>query len=236
MRGREFKDALFDQFAKIASAFDSPKRIELIDILAQGERNVERLAAETGLSVPNTSRHLQILKEANLVVSRRDGAHAIYRLADAMVLQGYRSLRELSRARLAEVDRLIRDYFDGADGFEPVSSKELLRRVHDNEVVVLDVRPIEEYEAGHIAGAISVPVSALKHRLAELPENKVIIAYCRGPYCVLAAEAVRLLRRHGFAALRLEEGYPEWRDAGHPVTAARYGRSDRAARTKRNAP
>ncbi|MEW6366557.1 MAG: metalloregulator ArsR/SmtB family transcription factor [Acidobacteriota bacterium] len=219
MRGRDFKDAVFGQFALIASAFASPKRIEIIDILAQGERNVETIAAESGLTVANTSRHLQVLKGAHLVLWRKEGLQVFYRLADPMVLSGYRALRGLAEARLAEVERLVCDYFSGTDGLEPVESTELLRRVRDRDAIVIDVRPREEYEAGHVRGALSIPLSQLKQRLAGLPRGKQIVAYCRGPYCVLAAEAVRLLRTRGFDAVRLKEGYPEWRDAGLPVAS-----------------
>jgi len=218
MHGRDFKDALFEQFARIAAAFASPKRIEIIDVLAQGERNVETLARETSLSVANTSRHLQILKAVNLVVSRKEGLQVVYRLADPMVLDAYRSLQSLSEARLAEVERLVRDYFTSTDGLEPVSRQELLRRVRRHDVVVLDVRPPEVYAAGHIAGALSLPLAELRRGLADLPTSRKIVAYCRGPYCVLAAEAVRLLRQRGFDAVRLSDGYPEWRDAGLPIT------------------
>ena len=217
MRGREFKDAVFAQFAQIAAGFASPKRIELVDLLAQGERNVETLAAEAGLTVANTSRHLQVLKGANLVLTRRDGLQIFYRLADPLVLGGYRALQELAQTRLAEVGRLVRDYFSSTDGLEPVEKEDLLRRARRRDVVVLDVRPRQEYAAGHIAGALSVPLAELERRLARLPRTKRIVAYCRGPYCVLAAEAVRLLRRRGLDAVRLKEGYPEWRDAGLPV-------------------
>jgi rhodanese-related sulfurtransferase len=195
MHGRDFKDALFEQFARIAAAFASPKRIEIIDVLAQGERNVETLARETSLSVANTSRHLQILKTTNLVASRKEGLQVVYRLADAVVLGAYRALQALSEARLAEVERLVRDYFKSADGLEPVRREELLRRVRSRDVVVLDVRPPEEYAAGHIVGALSLPLAELRRRLADLPTGRGIVAYCRGPYCVLAAEAVRLLRQ-----------------------------------------
>jgi rhodanese-related sulfurtransferase/DNA-binding transcriptional ArsR family regulator len=228
--GREFKDALFAQFARVAAAFSSPKRIEIIDLLAQGERNVEAIARQTALNVANTSRHLQLLKAAHLVASRRDGLQVCYRLADPMVLQGYRALRELSEARLAEVSRLVDDYFGSADGLEPVGREELLRRARGRDVLVLDVRPVEEYSAGHVAGAISVPLAELERRLSELPRQRRVVAYCRGPYCVLAAEAVRLLRRGGIEAVRLRDGFPEWRDAGLPVeqgapAPARRGRS-----------
>lgn len=217
MNGREFKDALFDKFGQMAAAFASPKRIEIIDVLAQGERNVETLAGETGLSVANTSRHLQILKAANLVATRKEGLQVFYRLAHPLVLRGYRCLQALAQAQLAEVDRLVRDYFTSTDGLEPVSREELLRRARCRDVVVLDVRPAEEYAAGHIAGARSMPLAELKRRLDELPRSKKIVAYCRGPYCVLAAEAVRVLRQRGFNAVRLVDGFPEWRDAGLPV-------------------
>lgn len=186
-------------------------------MLAQGERSVETLARETGLSVANTSRHLQVLKGTNLVASRREGPQVFYRLSDPMVLRGYRALQSLAEARLAEVDRLVRDYFSGQDELEPVPKEELLRRVRRRDVVVLDVRPREEYAAGHIAGALSVPFAELRRRLAELPAKKRIVAYCRGPYCVLAVDAVRLLRKEGFDVVRLAEGFPEWSDAGFPV-------------------
>jgi rhodanese-related sulfurtransferase len=217
MQGREFKDAVFAQFAQIAAAFASPKRIEIIDLLAQGERHVEAIAQETGLTVANTSRHLQVLKGANLVATRKEGLQVFYRLADPMVLRGYRVLRELSEARLAEVGRLVDDYFGGTDGLEPVEREELLKRARRRDVTVLDVRPPEEYAAGHIAGAVSVPLADLQRRLSELPRGRRVVAYCRGPYCVLAAEAVRLLRKRGFDAVRLKDGFPEWRDAGLPV-------------------
>lgn len=220
MQGRDFKNALFAKFGQIAAAFASPKRLEIIDVLVQGERNVETLARETGFSLANTSRHLQILKNANLVTARKDGLQVFYRLADPMVLRGYQSLQALAEARLAEVDRLVRDYFAGTDGLEPVPREELLRRARSRDVVVLDVRPREEYVAGHIAGALSMPLVELKRRLADLPAGKTIVAYCRGPYCILAAEAVRLLRRRGFNAVRLADGFPEWRDAGLPTEAA----------------
>jgi rhodanese-related sulfurtransferase len=217
MHGREFKDAVFQQFSQIASAFASPKRIEIVDVLAQGERHVEAIAEQTNLTVANTSRHLQVLKAANLVASRKEGLQVFYRLADPIVLEGYRSLQTLAEARLAEVGRLVGDYFASTDGLEPVEKEELLRRVRRRDVVVLDVRPVEEYVAGHIAGALSVPLAELERRLADLPRGRRVVAYCRGPYCVLAAEAVRKLRQQGVKAVRLKEGYPEWRDAGLPV-------------------
>jgi rhodanese-related sulfurtransferase len=217
MRGREFKDALFAQFAQIGGAFASPKRIEIIDLLAQGERSVDAIAQQTGLAVANTSQHLQVLKAAHLVSTRKEGLQVFYRLADPLVLQGYRALQTLAEARLAEVGRLVNDYFGGTDGLEPVEREELLKRARGRDVLVLDVRPAEEYAAGHIRGAKSVPLVELERRLSELPRGRRVVAYCRGPYCVLAAEAVRLLRKRGVDAARLKDGFPEWRDAGLPV-------------------
>ena len=217
MDSREFKDALFEQFAHVGSAFSSPKHVEIIDLLAQGERHVESIAAEVGLTVANTSRHLQVLRGASLVSTRREGLRACYRLADPAVLAGYRGLQALAEARLAEVQRLVEDYFSGVDGLEPVEKSELLHRARERHVLVLDVRPREEYAAGHIAGALSIPLDELEQRIAELPTGGRIVAYCRGPYCVLAAEAVRALRARGLDAVRLKDGFPEWRDAGLPI-------------------
>lgn len=217
MKSRDFKDAVFQQFARVAGAFASPKRIEILDVLAQGERNVEALAAEAGLSTANASRHLQVLKGAGLVSYRKAGLQVFYRLASPKVLAGYRLLRELAEDRLAEVERLVRDYFGGVDGIEPVARGDLLARARNGEVLVVDVRPREEFEAGHIAGAVSIPLPVLAKRLSDIPADREVVAYCRGPYCVLAAEAVQLLRRRGLRAFRLRDGYPEWRDGGLPV-------------------
>lgn len=222
MKGREFKDAVFEQLSRVASAFGSPKRIEMIDVLAQGERNVETLAAETGLAVANTSRHLQVLRGAGLVASRKEGLQVFYRLSGPEVVEGYQVLRRVAEARIAELGRVAKEYFDRADGMRPIGREELMERARDGDVVVLDVRPAVEYGNGHIAGALSIPLEDLEKRLASLPPDREIVAYCRGPYCVLAAEAVRLLRRNGRKAVRLSEGYPEWRGAGLPVeTSAR---------------
>lgn len=217
MRGREFKDAVFQQFARIASAFASPKRIELIDLLAQGERNVETLADETGLTVANTSRHLQILKSARLVESSKRGLQVFYRIAGPEVLRGYLGLQRLAEAHLAELERLVRDYFGDGDTLEPMDSERLLRRARAGEVTVIDVRPREEYESGHLPGAVSLPVKELADRLAELPRDRRIVAYCRSRYCVLADEAVQRLRADGYDAVRLAEGFLDLRQAGFPV-------------------
>ncbi|OHE64194.1 MAG: ArsR family transcriptional regulator [Treponema sp. RIFOXYC1_FULL_61_9] len=217
MKGREFKDAVYEQLSHVAAAYGSPKRIEIIDVLAQGERNVETLSAETGLSVANTSRHLQVLKGAGLAVSRKAGLQVFYRLAGPEVVEGHRVLRIIAEARIAELGRAAKAYFDGADGMQPIGREELMERARTGDVVVLDVRPAEEYESGHIAGALSIPLEELEKRLSGIPLDCEIVAYCRGPYCVLAAEAVRLLRQRGRKAVRFAEGYPEWRDAGLPV-------------------
>ena len=239
MHALEFKETLFEHFARIASAFASPKRIEIIDLLTQGERSVEGIARETGLSVGNTSGHLQVLKAARLVAARKAGLRVFYRLADPMVLRGYRALRELSAAREAEVRQLVHDYFSSTDGLEPLEKEELLRRARARDVVVLDVRPHDEYAAGHIAGALSMPLAELERSLRQLPRGKRIVAYCRGPYCFFAAEAVRLLRKRGIEAVRLKDGFPEWREAGFPVeegaarTPRAKGRRPRAVTAKK---
>jgi rhodanese-related sulfurtransferase len=225
MRGRDFKDAVYEQFALVARAFSSPKRIELIDVLAQGERSVETLARETGLTIANASRHLQVLRSANLVATHKVGLQVFYRLGDPAVLAGYRALRELAEMRLAEVHRLVHDYYGAVDDLEPVQLDDLVQRVRAGTVTVLDVRPREEFEAGHIEGARSVPLSELEAALERLPRRREVIAYCRGPYCVLAAEAVRQLRDKGYRARRMEDGFPEWRDAGLPVATSRSGAS-----------
>lgn len=220
MTGREFKDRLYDQIGRIAKGFDSPRRIEMLEVLAQGERSVEELATQAGLSIANTSRHLQVLRGARLVEARMDGLRVYYRLAEPEVYEAVRSLRGLAERRLAEVDALVRTYLGGRDDLEAVPREELLRRVREGTVVVIDVRPPEEYRAGHIQGAISVPLEDLPRRARELPARKEVVAYCRGPYCLMAFEAVDLLRKRGRRARRLVEGFPEWHAAGLPVEQA----------------
>jgi rhodanese-related sulfurtransferase len=217
MTTRALKDTLYEQFARIGKAVASPKRIELLDLLCQGERSVDALAAAANMTVKNTSAQLKEFRGARLVETRKQGTRVYYRLADEAVCTLFFALRDLARARLTEVDQIARDYFEKRDGLEPVRRDELLRRVHSGAVVVLDVRPAEEYAAGHIPGAISVPLTELENRLAELPDRAEIVAYCRGPYCVLAPEAIGRLRANGFAARRLEDGFPEWKLAGLPV-------------------
>jgi rhodanese-related sulfurtransferase/DNA-binding transcriptional ArsR family regulator len=214
MGDRAAKTALFDAFARVAKALASGRRIELVDVLANGERTVEALAGEVGLSVANTSQHLQILRQAGLVSSRRQGTSIHYQLAAPEVFELWRTLRTLAASRLAEVERLAVAYLGGRDDLEPVTRKELARRLEDgDDLVVLDVRPAAEYAAGHLPGAVSIPVGELRRRLAELPADREVVAYCRGPYCAFAHEAVELLRDEGFAARRLEDGLPEWQAA-----------------------
>src|SRR5215203_2519552 len=214
---RPFKDQLFEQFARIGKALANPHRLELVDLLAQGERSVEDLAREAAMSVANTSRHLQELRAARLVEVRREGLYGYYRLADERVFGVWRALRELGEERLAEVDRLVATYLTDRESLEAVSAEELLVRMREEGVVVLDVRPEEEYRAGHIPGASSVPVERLEAYLEEVPKDREVIAYCRGPYCVFSDEAVALLRSRGYRARRLQEGLPDWRAAGLPV-------------------
>jgi rhodanese-related sulfurtransferase/DNA-binding transcriptional ArsR family regulator len=218
MGDRELKRALFDEFGRIGRALASGRRIELVDVLANGERTVEAVAGEVGLSVANTSQHLQILRQAGLVTTRQEGTSVHYRLAGPEVLELWRTLRSLAGARLAAVERLAAAYLGARDELEPVTHQELARRLEDGDrLVVLDVRPAAEHAAGHLPGAVSIPVGELRRRLAELPADREIVAYCRGPYCAFAHEAVALLRQEGFEARRLEDGLPEWQAAGLAV-------------------
>lgn len=214
---RRFKDAIYEQFARLGKAVAAPKRLELLDLLCQGPRTVEALAEQAALSVANASQHLQVLRAARLVGAEKKGLYVEYRLADEQVCRFFVALRGLAEARLAEVDQVAREYFEKRGGMEAVAQDELLRRVQSGAVTVLDVRPLEEYRAGHIPGAVSVPVGELKARLKELPKNREVVAYCRGPYCVMAVEAVELLRDKGFTAHRLEQGVIDWRARGWHV-------------------
>jgi rhodanese-related sulfurtransferase/DNA-binding transcriptional ArsR family regulator len=223
VNGREAKDRLYEQFARTAKAVAHPRRIELLELVAQGERSVEALATATGMGVTNTSAHLQVLRRAGLVEARREGTRVLYRLGGEEVAAFLVSLRDLARARLAEVGRVVADYFTARDALEPVSRAELVERAARGEVVILDVRPREEYLAGHIPGALSVPLDELEAALSRLPKRREVVAYCRGPYCVLAPEAVKRLRAKGFKARRLQDGMPEWRLAGLPVAVGEGG-------------
>lgn len=219
MNGREAKDRLYEQFARVAKAVASPKRIELLDVLAQGERTVEVLAEATGLGVTNTSAHLQVLRRAGLVETRKEATKVHYRLAGDEVAVFVAGLRDLARSRLADVNQIVEDYFVARDALEPVSRAKLVERAERGDVVILDVRPYAEFLAGHIPGALSVPLDQLDDALARLPRRAQVVAYCRGPYCVLAPQAVERLRAKGFKARRLADGMPEWRLAGLPVAA-----------------
>jgi rhodanese-related sulfurtransferase len=216
---REFKDALYAQFARIGHAVASPKRIELLDLLSQGEKTVEQLAEQSATAIKNTSAHLRVLRQARLVETRRDGAYVYYRLGADDVFRFVRDLQALGRGRLAEVEQVARLYIDERDELEPVTIKELRRRMRDGDVTVIDVRPEEEYQAGHIPGALAIPVAQIKRRLAEIPKKRDVVAYCRGPYCVFSVEAVGILRKHGYRARRTNEGFPDWRASGLPIAS-----------------
>jgi rhodanese-related sulfurtransferase/DNA-binding MarR family transcriptional regulator len=214
---RMFKDRVYEQLARIGKAVASPQRLELLDLLSQAPRTVENLAQEVHLTVANTSRHLQVLRAARLIEAEKEGVFVRYHLADEAVADFFRSLRVLAASRLAELDQITRQFFKNRDPLEPIDRKALLARARKGLVTVLDVRPTVEYRSGHIAGAISIPLAELKGRLAELPRDQDIVAYCRGPYCVLAAQAVELLQEHGFRAVRLEDGTADWQAHGLPV-------------------
>jgi len=214
------KAALFDALASVAQALGSGRRAEIVDVLAQGERPVDELAREISQSVANTSQHLQVLARAGLVRSRREGTRVYYRLASDRVADLWVAVREVAVRQVAEVGVLADEYLGERDGVEQVSAAELEQRLARGDVVVLDVRPEPEYRAGHVAGARSAPISSLDSIADELPRRREVVAYCRGPYCVYADDAVRLLRERGFKARRLDVGYPEWRRAGLPIEAA----------------
>jgi rhodanese-related sulfurtransferase/DNA-binding MarR family transcriptional regulator len=214
---RTFKNSLYEQFARLAKALANPHRLELVDLLAQGERTVEELAREAGMSIANTSQHLQALKEARLVDVRRDGTYMHYHLADESVFKAWQALRVLGESRLAEIEQVVRTYLEERDSMQPVSLDDLQALMQDKHVLLLDVRPEVEYRHGHIPGARSIPVAQLEAFLDQLPKRKEIVAYCRGPYCVFADEAVELLQAKGFRARRMELGFPDWQAAGLPV-------------------
>jgi len=215
---RRFKDDIYDQFSRIGKAVSSPKRLELLDILCQGERTVENLARETSLTIANTSQHLQVLKNSRLVEQEKKGLYVIYRPAP-MVCEFFFSMRKVAENRIAEIEQIKNRFLDGKTGMEPVDRDALIRRIKKEDVIILDVRPPEEFRAGHINGALSVPLKELDLMLAKLPKNKEIVAYCRGPYCVLSVDAVQLLNKKGYQAVRLEEGVQDWRAMGFPVAS-----------------
>lgn len=220
MASRAAKTALFDAFASVAQAVGNGRRAEIVDVLAQGERSVDELAREIEQSMANTSHHLQQLAKAGLVRSRREGTRIYYRLASERVADLWAAVRDVAEHHLAEVHVLARDYLGGRDEVEQLSPEELEQRLTRGQVVVLDVRPEREYDAGHIPGALSAPPNELEAVAASLPKRKEVVAYCRGPYCVYADDAVRLLRERGLKARRLDVGFPEWRRAGLPIEIA----------------
>ena len=218
MPGRAVKTELFDQFGTVAQALASGRRVEIVDVLANGERTVEKLSRQVGMSVANTSRHLQVLKEAGLVAATREGTRVRYRLASPAVYRFWVALRSLAAERLPGVPGLVEAYLGSGEGLEAINGDELLARMKAGEpLVVVDVRPVEEYQAAHLVGAVSIPLEELEQRLRELPQDRDIVAYCRGPYCAFAPEAVRILRAHGYAAQHLIDGLPEWVAAGNGV-------------------
>ncbi len=228
MAHRAFKDAIYEQLARLGKAMAAPKRLELLDLLCQGPRTVEALADQAAISVANASQHLQVLRAARLVEAEKKGLYVEYRVADNEVCGFFVALRGLATTHLAEVERVSRDYFEARGSLEPVASEELLRRVRNGEVTVLDVRPTEEFQAAHLPGALSIPVAELKSRLAELPKGRDVVAYCRGPFCVMAVEAVELLQKKGFKAQRMDLGVADWRARGFRVAVPE---AERAKRT-----
>jgi rhodanese-related sulfurtransferase/DNA-binding transcriptional ArsR family regulator len=214
---RTFKDGLYGQYARLGKALASPHRIEALELLAQAERSVDSLATELQLSIANASQHLKVLREAGLVETRRNGLVIHYRLADPVVSDLCHALRHVAERRYTELERLVRDQFSDRTLVEPVRMDELMQRARRDDVVILDARPANEFLAGHVAGAISAPIETLQKRLRSLPKNKDYVAYCRGPYCVYADQAVALLRKSGRRAQRLSGGFPDWKAAGFPV-------------------
>ncbi len=214
---RAFKNQLYEQFARIGKALASPHRLELLDVLAQCERTVEALAQETGMSVANASQHLQVLRAAHLVAVRREGVSMYYRLADESVFRMWQAVRTVGETQLAEIDRVVQAFLLDRCRLQPIDAQELLQRLNADQVILLDVRPAEEYQTAHLPRARSIPVTELEARLADLPLDREIVAYCRGPYCVFADEAVALLRARGYQARRLAEGLSDWRALGLPV-------------------
>jgi rhodanese-related sulfurtransferase/biotin operon repressor len=212
------KLALYEQLGRVAQALGSAGRLQILEFIAQGERSVDTLAAMTGLSIANTSKHLQALRQVGLVSARKEGVRVYYSVAGDDVIALISALRAVAEHRVAEVERLVRQWLAHRDEMEPVAAADLLKRVKGKLVTVLDVRPAEEYAAGHIPGAINVPVEKLEGFISRLPKRKEVVAYCRGPYCLMSFEAVEKLRQRGFRARRLENGLPEWRAAGLPVT------------------
>jgi rhodanese-related sulfurtransferase len=231
---RRFKDSVYGHIARLGKAVAAPRRLELLDLLCQSPRTVEVLAGQAGVSIANASRHLQILRAAGLVDAEKKGLYVEYRLADEEVGRFYLALRSLAESRLAEIERVTRAFMEQRGVLEEVRGEELIRRVRTGEATILDVRPVEEYEAGHIPGALSIPLADLKTRLREVPKDREVVAYCRGPYCVMAVDAVTLLRERGFRAHRLEQGVADWRARGWRIaTRLEHAAGVRRSRTVR---
>lgn len=218
---RQFKNGVYEQLSRVGKAVSAPKRLELLDLLCQGPRTVESLADQAAISVANASQHLQVLRAARLVTADKQGLYVEYRLADEQVGRFLVALRQLATSRLAEIDVVTRAYMERRGALEAVQAGELVKRVRSGEVTILDVRPVEEYRAGHIPGALSIPVADLNARWQDLPKDREVIAYCRGPYCVMAVDAVNLLRRKGLTAHRLEQGVADWRARGWRVATTK---------------
>ena len=226
MNSRTFKDKMYSELARVTKALGNPRRLEIIDLLAQGPYSVEKIARQTGMSIANASQHLQVLKNARLIEVRRQGNFIYHHLANERVFDAWRSLRDLGLFQNAETEKLIGDFYNSRHELEPVNMEELNKRIQKGDSIVLDVRPQEEYERGHIHQAISIPVEQLAERMQELPKDQEIIAYCRGPLCVLSFEAVAMLSKKGFKVTRLKEGFPDWKAMGFPAEM-NYAKEDR---------
>lgn len=219
MEKREFKDKVFSELARISGALSNPRRLEIIDLLSQGEKTVEKIAQHTGMSVANASQHLQVLKNGSLVEIKRQGNFIYYRLASEQVSEIWKNLRDFGTDRLSEIEQVVKAFRAGKEIFESLSIEGLLKKMELENVTLLDVRPQDEYHSGHIADSVCIPINELAGRLHELPKTQLIVAYCRGPFCVFADEATQLLRQNGFQSSRLEEGFPDWKLKGLPIGA-----------------
>jgi rhodanese-related sulfurtransferase/DNA-binding transcriptional ArsR family regulator len=217
MNKREFKSRVYAELARIAKAMSNPHRLEIIELLAQGDYSVEQISLQTDLSVANTSQHLQVLKTAQLVDVTRDGTFIYYRLANSNVFKAWKALRELGVERIASIEKLVRDFRQSKASVDSITIESLIKKLQAGKITIIDVRPEKEFNAGHIANAISIPMGQLQSRLKELPKRNEIIAYCRGPFCAYADEAVALLSKAGYKATRLEEGFPDWAATGLPI-------------------
>lgn len=218
MKKRTFKNKVYQELAKIVKALSNPHRLEILELLAQGHYSVEEIANETDLSTANASQHLQVMKRVQLVSTQRDGNFVYYSLADENVYKAWRALRDLGIERMAEIERVVRNFRESNNHtLQTLSSSELVSKMESEEITIVDVRPKQEFEEGHISNAINIPVDNLSEKLQELPKDKEVVAYCRGPFCVFADEAVKLLNEKGYTAKRLDDGFPEWRLEGRPV-------------------